>query len=126
MDQGKIREFTDLDSWKQNHNLVLLIYRINKKFPESERFGLISQMERAAVSVTSNIAEGFGRQTMKEKVHFYYQAHGSLTELKNQLIIARDLGYTRDISFMEIMDQLITGQKLLRGLTTKSKSFIKS
>ena len=125
-EDGKIREFTDLDSWKQSHNLVLLIYKMTKKFPDSERFGLVSQMERAAVSISSNIAEGFGRQTMKEKVQFYYQAHGSLTELKNQLIISKDLGYTNNVQFLQIMDQLIISQKLLRGLITKSKSFLKS
>jgi len=125
-EDGKIREFTDLDSWKQSHNLVLLIYKMTKKFPDSERFGLVSQMERAAISISSNIAEGFGRQTMKEKVQFYYQAHGSLTELKNQLIISKDLGYTNNVQFLQIMDQLIISQKLLRGLITKSKSFLKS
>ena len=99
---------------------------MTKKFPDSERFGLVSQMERAAISISSNIAEGFGRQTMKEKVQFYYQAHGSLTELKNQLIISKDLGYTNNVQFLQIMDQLIISQKLLRGLITKSKSFLKS
>ncbi len=125
MEIEKIKEFTDLDSWKQSHNLVLLIYKTTNKFPNSERFSLISQMQRAVVSISSNIAEGFGRQTMKEKIQFYYLAHGSLTELKNQLIIAKDLDYTTNTIYTEIMNQLILSQRLLRGLITKSKSFLK-
>ena len=120
----KIAEFTDLESWKQSHILVLLTYKITSKFPYHEKLALSSQMQRAAVSITSNIAEGFGRQTLKEKIQFYFLAHGSLTELKNQLIIAKDLGYTNETTFQEATEQLITSQKLLRGLINKTKSFL--
>ena len=68
----KIRNFTDLNAWKESHKLVLEIYRITKNFPREEIFGLTSQMRRAAVSVTSNIAEGFGRYSGKEQVQFFY------------------------------------------------------
>lgn len=80
-EKNTIQEFTDLNSWKVSHDLVLSIYKLTEKLPEKEKFGLISQIKRASVSITSNIAEGFGRQTYKEKVQFYYMAHGSLTEV---------------------------------------------
>lgn len=125
MENGKIRDFTDLEAWKKSHGLVLEIYKVTKKFPKSENFALTSQIQRAAVSITSNIAEGFGRQTIKEKIQFYYQAHGSLTEVKNQLILTRDLKYISSQEFDNIMNELIVSHKLLQGLLRKTKSFLK-
>lgn len=78
-----IKEFTDLNAWKEGHILVLDIYKTTSDFPTKETYSIIDQMRRAASSVTANIAEGFGRQTYKEKFQFYYLAQGSLTELKN-------------------------------------------
>lgn len=124
MNDTKIKSFTDLNTWKEGHKLVLAIYSLTKKFPKSEIFGLSSQMQRAAVSVTSNIAEGFGRQGVKEKVQFYYQAHGSLTELKNQLFISKDVGYIESKDFEEISHQADISHQLLQGLITKTKSFL--
>ena len=66
----KIKSFTDLNAWKKSHILAISIYKLTKKFPKEELFGLTSQVRRAAISVTSNIAEGFGRQTYKEKYNF--------------------------------------------------------
>ncbi len=120
----KIKEFTDLNSWKEAHKLVLLVYKSTKDFPKSEIFGLTSQMQRAAVSITSNIAEGFGRQGYKDKVNYYYMAQGSLTELKNQLFIARDVSYINNNDFNYMQTQLETAHGLLQGLITKSKTFI--
>ncbi len=120
----KIRDFTDLEAWRKSHELALGIYKLTSLFPKSEIFGLISQIQRAAVSITSNIAEGFGRQTFKEKVQFYYQAQGSLTEVKNQLILAKDLNYISPSEFDKIMDTLIVSHKLLQGLLRKTKSFL--
>ncbi|MDD5626597.1 MAG: four helix bundle protein [Patescibacteria group bacterium] len=79
----KIKSFTDLDAWKEGHKLVLMVYEITKKFPKEEMFGLVSQMRRCVVSITSNIAEGFSRQTYKDKICFYSRAQGSVTELQN-------------------------------------------
>ncbi len=121
---NKIQDFTDLLAWQEAHKLVLDIYVATKKFPKEEVFGLISQMRRAAVSVTSNIAEGFGRQGYKERVQFCYLAQGSLIELKNQLIIARDVGYMSTHEFEKYMTQADQSHRLLQGLITKSKSFI--
>lgn len=120
----KIREFTDLQTWQESHKLVLEIYKHSKKFPREEIFGLTSQMQRAAVSITSNIAEGFGRHGYREKVQFYYQAQGSLVELKNQLIIARDVGYLANEHFNKISDLATSAHRLLQGLITKTKTFL--
>ncbi|MBI2476061.1 MAG: four helix bundle protein [Candidatus Taylorbacteria bacterium] len=119
-----MREFTDLKVWQESHKLVILIYKETKSFPREEIFGLTSQMRRAAVSVSSNIAEGFGRQSYKEKVQFYYLAHGSLVELKNQLFIARDILYITVPHFETLMEQVAQVQRLLQGLISKSKTFI--
>lgn len=120
---GKIEEFTDLIVWQEGHRLVLLIYQITKRFPKEEMYSLVDQMRRAVVSVTSNIAEGFGRQSYKEKVQFYYLAKGSLVELKNQVFIAKDLGYVK-ADYAQVVDQMNIVQKLLQGLIKKSKSFV--
>ncbi len=117
----KIQKFTDLIVWREAHKLVLLIYKETKFFPKDEIFGLTSQVHRAAVSITSNIAEGFGRHGFREKVQFYYLAQGSLSELKNQLFIARDIGYLTPQKAFSLLDQADLTHKLLQGLITKSK-----
>lgn len=116
MENAKIKSFTDLNAWKLGHLLVLEIYKLTKKFPIDERYGLISQMQRAAVSITSNIAEGFSRNTNKDKLQFYCIAHGSLTELQNQLIISRDLKYIDKSNFDTIAQQTVVVGKLINGL----------
>ena len=124
MNNGKIQSFTDLKAWKEGHTLVISVYRITKSFPREEMFSLIDQMRRAATSVTSNIAEGFGRQTYKEKIQFYYQAQGSLVELKNQILIARDVQYLTDTNYQTLIDQANIAHQLLQGLITKTKTFV--
>src|SRR3989339_1166857 len=118
----KINSFVDLNAWQEGHKLVLEIYEITKKFPSAENFGLTSQMQRSAVSITSNIAEGFGRQTYKDKTHFYFISAGSLTELHNQVIISKDLKYITIEKFGVIGGQIIKVQKILNGLIKSSKS----
>lgn len=113
---AKIVSFTDLVAWKEGHKLVLLVYNSLKDFPAYERFGLVSQIGRSVVSITSNIAEGFSRSSKKEKIQFYRIALGSLTELQNQLVIARDLGYFRADFFNKLAEQSIFVSKLINGL----------
>jgi len=120
----KIKEFTDLLAWQESHKVVLTIYKIIGDFPRSEMYSIVDQMRRSATSITSNIAEGFGRRTYREKVQFYYMAQGSLTELRNQLIISRDVGYLRSQPYLSVNQQLNIVHQLLQGLITKSKSFI--
>jgi four helix bundle protein len=112
----KIKSFTDLIAWKEGHKLVLRIYKETKKFPKEEIFGLVSQMRRCVVSVTSNIAEGFSRRSVKDKYQFYCIAYGSLTELQNQLVIARDLNFIDKQAFNEVAKQTIIVAKLINGL----------
>jgi len=123
-ESGKIKSFTDLDSWKEGHKVVLLVYKITKKFPREECFGLTMQMRRCSVSITSNIAEGFSRQSYKEKVQFYFMAQGSVTELQNQLLISKDVGYIEKQEFDEIAEKTIKVHKISNGLIKKSRGFI--
>jgi len=120
----KIQTFTDLDAWKEGHKLVLTIYKITKSFPRDEMFGLVSQMRRCVVSITSNIAEGFSRQSYKEKVYFYSMALGSVTELQNQLLIAKDVHYVEKDKFQEIAEQSVKAHKIINGLIKSSKTII--
>lgn len=121
---GKIKNFTDLNAWIIGHKLVLLIYRITKNFPRDEQFGLITQLRRAAVSITSNIAEGFSRNSYKEKSQFYSMALGSLTEVENQILISKDLGYISQEATEELTEIILTVNKLLNGLIKKSRTMI--
>lgn len=118
----KIKSFTDLIAWREGHKLVLEVYRLTKLFPGEEKFGLIDQMRRCVISITSNIAEGFSRHSKKEKAQFLYMALGSLTELQNQLLIARDLGYITDIVFKELAEKSVLVSKLVNGLIKSLRS----
>ncbi len=124
MENAKITSFTKLNTWIEGHSLVLSVYKITKAFPRDEMFCLISQMRRCAVSITSNIAEGFSRQSYKEKIQFYLTALGSLTELQNQLLVARDVGYLPAEAFQVIASQTVVVSKLLNGLIKKSKAIL--
>ena len=115
-EQSKIRSFTDLTAWQVSHRLVVEVYKITQKFPKSEIFGLVSQMRRCAVSIVSNIAEGFGCDSNKEKIRFYEIARGSITELQSQLSIARDIGYITKEDFESIARQAIAAHTLVNGL----------
>ncbi|MDO8443113.1 MAG: four helix bundle protein [bacterium] len=121
----KIQRFTDLLVWQEGHKLVLMIYKETKNFPSEEKYGLTDQMRRAVVSFTSNIAEGFSRRSSKEKHYFYSNAKGSMTELQNQLLIAKDVGYLSKEYFDECAEQSIIANKLLTGLlqATRQKRY---
>lgn len=120
-----MKDFTDLKAWQESHKLVLRISEQTKSFPDSEKYGLSSQMRRAAVSITSNIAEGYGRYSYLDKARFYYIAAGSLSELKNQLYISKDLLYISIQSFEKILEQLGVAYKLVRGLIKKFNEIAK-
>ena len=110
----KAERFEDLEVWGKAHQLVLNIYRITKKFPEVEKFTLVSQMRRAAVSVPANIAEGFKKRGIKDKANFYNIAQGSLSELRYYLILSRDLEYCNKTD--ELYEQTETVGRMLNGL----------
>ncbi|MAF14247.1 MAG: four helix bundle protein [Parcubacteria group bacterium] len=126
MESGKqkIKTFKDLYAWQEGYDLVLIVYYITKKFPREEIFGLTSQMRRCAVSITSNIAEGFGRPSYKEKVKFYSIARASLTELQNQILIANGINYLLIEELQKISLQSIKVHKIINGLIKKSKTHI--
>lgn len=117
MEPGKsIKNFTDLVAWQEAHKLVLLVYKVTENFPKKELFILLPQMRRAAISITSNIAEGFTRQGSKEKIQFYFIAKASLTELHNQLILSKDLNYMSEEECEACINQITVTGKLLTGL----------
>lgn len=119
----KIKHFTDLVAWQQAHQLVLRVYQVTGAYPDDEKFGLTSQSRRAAVSITSNIAEGFGRVTAKDKIHFYWIAKSSLAELESQFYIARDLVYVKDAIMAEILTLVTHVDRLLAGLIGSAQTF---
>ena len=118
----KIQSFTDLIAWQKAHQFVLKIYKLTNNFPKSEKYGLIDQLRRASVSITSNISEGFYRRTAVDKSHFYFMSIGSLAEIQNQLIIARDLGYINNDLFQEIGRESVEIHKLINGLIKSSST----
>ena len=91
-----------LDAWKQAHNLALMVYRLTERWPSHERFGITSQVRRAAVSVPSNLAEGAAKRGRREFRRYIDIALGSLSELRSLLHLARDLGYVSDASHAEV------------------------
>lgn len=124
MKDGKIQSFTDLKVWQEGHILVVMVYKITKTFPKEETYSLVDQMRRAASSVTANIAEGFGRHSYKEKLQFYYLSQGSLTELKNFILIAKDVGYLDIKDFNSLADQANLAHQILQGFIRSTKTFV--
>jgi len=118
---GPAKHFRDVLAWQAAYELTLFIYNLTKQFPGSEVYGLTSQVKRAVVSITSNIAEGFGRRSIKEKDNFYSIAHGSLTEVENQLMIAQGVGYITEKEFQEAEKLCVSTHKLLYGLRKANK-----
>lgn len=114
--------FEKLEVWKEARNFTKEIYNVTASFPDGEKFGLTSQMRRAAVSICSNIAEGSARKTNKDKAHFTTISFGSSVEILNQLILALDLGFLRLDNYQELRMQLesITNKlNSLRNYQTK-------
>lgn len=118
---GKIKKFTDIKAWQASRELTRNIYRCVGLFPASEQYGLTSQMKRAAISIASNIAEGFRRDTMKDKLRFYVMAHGSLTELQCQIILAHDLLFIDTGEASKLATMTDDTDRLLTGLIRASK-----
>jgi four helix bundle protein len=119
--ETKITSYRDLNVWQQGRRLATDVYILLATFPKIEQYGLSDQMRRAVVSVPSNIAEGFGRATAKEKNQFYYIAKGSLAELETQLYIASDVGYIDQKQLDIILEQASLTHRLLQGLIKANK-----
>lgn len=118
----KIKSFTDLNTWKSGHELVLSIYKETSNFPREEFFGITNQLRRASVSVTSNIAEAYGRVSQKDKLRFYIIARGSVWEVRNQILVAKDVGYLNEKRYEELESVCIRTLKLLSGLIKYSSN----
>ncbi|MCP4176860.1 MAG: four helix bundle protein [bacterium] len=117
-------EYIELDVWKEARILVNCIYNLTKEFPKEEIYGLTSQINRAAISLQSNIAEGCGRNHSKDTLQFLYIARGSLYELKTQLYLAYDQCYIISKSLDKILSKIIQCKKLLNGFINYYKSKI--
>lgn len=111
-----IRSHRDLRAWQLAHSLGLSVYKLSASFPKDERFGLTSQLRRAAVSVASNIAEGYGRGTTSDYVRYLRVARGSLYEIDTQIQFARDLGYVDGPTHESFDEEWNSVSKVLAGL----------
>ena len=112
-----MRPHQKLEAWNKALELVTDIYKRTERFPKEERYGLTSQIRRAAVSIPANIAEGAGRHSSKEFAHFLSNAQGSASELETELIISNRLGYLDETSFSQLIVQLERIGRLITGLS---------
>ena len=119
---SKILGYRGLLAWQKAMNLVENVYRQTRSFPSDERFGLTSQIQRAAVSIPSNIAEGSGLNSQTEFSRFISIAYGSLCELETQLTIALRLGYLEESNFNHLFSEATEVARLLRGFQKSLKS----
>lgn len=114
-----MQRFTELKVWQRAHALVLEIYRVSAGFPQDERFGVTSQLRRAATSIPTNIAEGSRRQGQQEYSRFLNIAQGSAAEAEYLLILSRDLGYVSPAAFDRLVADLDEVARMLHGLRSK-------
>jgi len=105
-----------LDAWKQSMELVINIYRVTDKFPSHERYGLIDQIRRAAISIPSNIAEGAARQTKKEFSNYLHIAQGSLSELDTQIELAKQFNDIDEAKYRTLDERMQRIDKMITGL----------
>lgn len=112
---NNITSFEDLTVWQESQLFAVGIYKITKHFPKEEIFAITSQLRRAASSISANIAEGFGRSSVKDKLHFYVMAYGSLLEVKNFLYLSNKLTYLSDEDLNDLIQQCTSCQKLINA-----------
>mgnify|MGYP000421498812 CR=1 FL=1 len=113
--EKEIKSFEDLEVWKVCREIKKKIFKLIKNFPVEEKYSLITQMRRAAISITANIAEGYGRFHYQENIQFCRQARGSLYELLDHLITSSDEGYISTIEMNELKKLINSAIKLLNG-----------
>jgi four helix bundle protein len=116
----------DLKVWKKAHELVLKIYQVIAKFPDTEKYALSDQLKRAAYSVPANIVEGHSRKSSKEFKQFLYQARGSLEELRYFLFLSRDLRYIEQKTYKELEEESLIVSKMLNKFISSVKRKIES
>lgn len=119
----KVKHYKELKVWQKDMAVSKAVYELTSKLPVDERFGLIAQMRRAAVSVPSNIAEGQARHGTKEFLQFLSHAGGSLAELETQLLLSVDLGYCKPADTNSIVEQIGELQRMLAAIRRKLAVF---
>ena len=112
----KLKSYKDLKVWQRSYQLCLEIYKITKGFPDEEKYGLTSQLRRAAVSVPSNISEGYGRKTTPEYIQFLYIAYGSVCEIETQILLSGDLGYISNGRLEMLNEGIREVERILKAL----------
>ena len=118
-DQAKmLKNYRELKVWQKSYSLCLDIYRLTRVFPKEERYGLTSQIRRSAVSVPSNIAEGYGRKTTADYIRLLYIAYGSVCELETQILLSGDLNYIKVEKLEEIKGNISEVERMLKALIT--------
>ena len=111
-----LKNYKELNVWQKSYKLCLHIYKVTKRFPKDEMYGLTSQIRRSAVSIPSNIAEGYGRKTTLEYVRFLYIAYGSVCELETQTMISGDLGYVDKKGLQELKEEIGDVERMLKAM----------
>ena len=120
---GEIKSYKDLLIWQKGIKIVCLVYQLVKSFPQEELYALSSQLKRASVSIPSNIAEGYGRNTDKSFSHFLDISRGSLFEIETQLLIANELGFiTSKTLYTEILSQIEEESKMINAFSKTLKN----
>ena len=114
--------FEKLEVWKESKELCILIYKLTESFPENEKFGLVSQLRRASISVSSNIAEGSGRNSNKDKAHFTNIAFSSAIEVLNQIIISQELNFIKKEDYIIIRSKIESITNKLNSLRNYQNS----
>ncbi len=117
-----MKSYIELEVWIKSREMVKLIYQQTQLFPKEEIYGITSQIRRSAVSVPSNIAEGVGRRTVKDTIHFLYIAKGSLNELETQLYVSYDIKYISEKDLNHLLEKIIICKKLLNGFINYFKT----
>jgi len=108
--------FEKLEVWKESIKLVKTVYVLTNNFPENEKFGLVSQLRRATISISSNLAEGTSRSTDKDKAHYTTMAYSSTMEILNQLIISNELKFIDEKSYLETREHIYKISNMLNAL----------
>jgi four helix bundle protein len=117
MEDRKTQAFEDLRVWQEAMELAVEVYKISRNFPDSEQFAITNQIRRSSTSVSANIAEGFGRQSQKEKLQFFSIAYGSLLETKSFLYLSERLEYINKEDLNSLLEKITILQKQMNSLT---------
>jgi len=117
-----LKTYKELLVWQKAYHLCLELYKITQRFPKEEKFGITTQIRRAAISMPSNIAEGYGRKTTKEYIQALYIAYGSYCELETQILLSADLGYIQSGALQRLLKDIGDIERMLKRLIKSLES----